>query len=52
MNNSDILKLLDSPDSLAVQVEEAVQVLKEAKAWRSTDSSVALPAESASCLSC
>ncbi|KAL6335720.1 hypothetical protein AAG906_039483 [Vitis piasezkii] len=51
MNNSDIIKLLDSPDSLAVQVEQAVQALKEAKAWRSTESSVALPIESASCLS-
>nr|CAN65531.1 hypothetical protein VITISV_039630 [Vitis vinifera] len=51
MNNSDIIKLLDSPDSLAVQVEQAVQALKEAKAWRSTESSVALPVESASCLS-
>lgn len=32
MDNSELLVLLDSPESLAAKVEEAVQVLKLSKA--------------------
>lgn len=32
MDNSELLLLLESPESLAVKVEEAVQVLKYSKA--------------------
>lgn len=32
MDNSELLLLLDSPESLAVKVDEAVEVLKMSKA--------------------
>ena len=48
MKNSDVLKLLNSPNSLAVQ-DKSVQVLKEANARTSSDA-VSF-AKSARCLS-
>uniref|UniRef100_A0A5B7BD69 Polyadenylate-binding protein n=1 Tax=Davidia involucrata TaxID=16924 RepID=A0A5B7BD69_DAVIN len=50
MNKSDILELLNSPKSLAVQVEKAVRVLEVANSRTGADG-VGLPVKSVRCLS-
>ncbi|XP_057977294.1 polyadenylate-binding protein 7-like isoform X2 [Malania oleifera] len=50
MNNSDVIKLLKSPKTLAAHVEKAVQVLKETNSSTGADAATGLPVKSARCL--